>query len=193
MAIMALRKPSMEARSAKEATVPALGEHLRIMALYNRWADRRLHAEAARLPDTLYRQPAGAFFGSLHGTLNHLLVTNRIWMTRLDGRGEAPTRLNAILFEDLAPLQAAAAAEDERIIRFVDALSEADLDADFTYATASGAPQRQPRWQALVHLFNHQTHHRGQAHAILTRLGVAEPASLDLLAMQRAMARGEAV
>lgn len=173
--------------------MPAFGEHLRTMARYNRWADRRLYAEAARLPDAQFRADAGAFFGSLHGTLNHLLVTNRIWMHRLDGTGEAPTTLNAILFEDLAPLQAAAATEDERIIRFVDGLSEADLGADFTYATTSGAPQRQPRWQALVHLCNHQTHHRGQAHAILTRLGVQEPASLDLLVMQRALARGEAV
>ena len=170
-----------------------LGEHLRTMARYNRWADRRLYAEAAKQPDALLRQDAGAFFGSLLGTLNHLVVTNRIWMTRLDGQGEAPKRLNAILFEDLAPLQAAAAAEDERIIRFVDGLSEAELGADFVYATTSGTPQRQPRLQALVHLFNHQTHHRGQAHAILTRLGVPEPASLDLLVMQRAMARGESV
>ncbi len=170
-----------------------LGEHLRTMARYNRWADRRLYAEAEQLPEVRLRQDAGAFFGSLLGTLNHLVVTNRIWMTRLDGQGEAPTRLDAILFEALAPLRAAAAAEDERIIDFVDGLSEEDLGADFAYATTSGAQQRQPRWQALVHLFNHQTHHRGQAHAILTRLGVPEPASLDLLAMQRAMARGEAV
>ena len=170
-----------------------LGEHLRSMARYNRWANRRLYAEAERLADAPYRQDAGAFFGSLHGTLNHLVVTNRIWMTRLDGQGEAPTKLDAILFEDRAALRAAAAAEDERIIRFVDALAEEDLAADLEYATTSGARQRQPRWQALVHLFNHQTHHRGQAHAILTRLGVAEPAPLDLLVMQRAMARGEAV
>lgn len=170
-----------------------LGAHLTTMARYNRWANRRLYAEAAKLPDARYREQSGAFFGSLHGTLNHLLVTNRIWMTRLDGQGEAPTKLDAILFEELEPLRQAEEAEDARIIGFVDGLSEAELDADFTYATTSGAPQRQPRWQALAHLFNHQTHHRGQAHAILTRLGVAEPASLDLLVMQRAMARGEQI
>ena len=184
---------TMELPSMEEKAVPDLATHFRMMARYNRWANRRLYAEAARLPDALYRQHAGAFFGSLHGTLNHLLVTNRIWMKRLDGQGEAPTRLDAILFEDLEPLRAAEEAEDARIIGFVEGLGEAELDADFEYATTRGAPQRQPRWQALAHLFNHQTHHRGQAHAILTRLGVAEPASLDLLAMQRAMARGEAV
>lgn len=170
-----------------------LGTHLRTMAAYNRWANRRLYAEAGTLPDVLYRQGTGAFFGSLHGTLNHLLVTDRIWMTRLDGQGEAPTRLDAILFEDLEPLRVAREAEDARIIGFVAGLSDRALAENFEYATTRGAPQRQPRWEALAHLFNHQTHHRGQAHAILTRLGVAEPASLDLLAMQRAMARGEAV
>jgi uncharacterized damage-inducible protein DinB len=184
----------MEPPSTEEAAaMPDLGTHLRMMAAYNRWANRRLYAEAARLPDAPYRQDAGAFFRSLHGTLNHLLATDRIWMRRMEGRGEAPDRLDAILFEEFEPLRAAREAEDARILAHVEGLSPADLAAEFEYATTRGAPQRQPRWQALAHLFNHQTHHRGQAHAILTRLGVAEPASLDLLAMQREMARGEAV
>jgi uncharacterized damage-inducible protein DinB len=169
-----------------------LTTHLRMMADYNRWANARLYDAAAALPDALYRQPAGAFFGSLHGTLNHLLVADRIWMHRMDGQGEAPARLNAILFEDLAALRAAREVEDERIIRHVRGLSADMLATPFEYATTSGAPQRQPRWEALVHLFNHQTHHRGQAHAILTRLGVAEPPSLDLLAMQRERGRAAA-
>jgi uncharacterized damage-inducible protein DinB len=143
--------------------MPALGTHLRTMAAYNRWANRRLYAAAAALPDADYRRLAGAFFGSLHGTLNHLLVTDRhllvtdrIWMRRLDGTGEAPTRLNAILFEELEPLRAAREAEDARIIGHVEGLSEADLDAAFEYSTTSGKPQRQPRWEALAHLFNHR-------------------------------------
>ena len=170
-----------------------LATHLRTMARYNRWANRRLYKEAASLPDAQYRQDAGAFFGSLHGTLNHLLVTNRIWMKRMDGQGEAPTRLNAILFEELEPLRLAEEAEDERIIAHVDGLSPEALAGEFEYATTKGAPQRQPRWQALAHLFNHQTHHRGQAHTILTRLGVREPTPMDLMIMQRAMGRGEPV
>ena len=172
--------------------MPDLSTHLRSMAAYNRWANRRLYAAAAALSDDDYRRPAGVFFNSLHGTLNHLLVTDRIWMRRLDGTGEAPTRLNAILFEELEPLRAAREAEDARIIGHVEGLSEADLDAPFDYATISGKPQRQPRWEALVHLFNQQTHHRGQAHAILTRLGIEEPASLDQLVMQREVAKAGA-
>jgi uncharacterized damage-inducible protein DinB len=77
-------------------------------------------------------------------------------------------------------------AQDERIIAYVNNLTEADLEADWEYRTLAGAPQRQPIKEILAHLFNHQTHHRGQAHAILTALGVAEPVSLDLIIMQRA-------
>ena len=172
--------------------MPDLSTHLRSMAAYNRWANRRLYAAAAALSDDDYRRPAGVFFNSLHGTLNHLLVTDRIWMGRFEGTGGAQSKLNAILFEDLQDLRAAREREDERIIRHVAGLTGAELDADFEYANLSGKPQRQPRWEAMVHFFNHQTHHRGQAHAILTRLGVAEPPSLDLLVMQREAARAAA-
>jgi uncharacterized damage-inducible protein DinB len=175
-----------------EGTMPDLATHLRVMAAYNRWANRRLYATAAALPDDDYRRSVEVYFGSLHGTLNHLLVTDRNWMGRFEGRRDAQLKLNAILFERLEELRAAREREDERIIGHFAGLSAADLDADLEYATTSGKPQRQPRWEALVHLFNHQTHHRGQAHAILTRLGVAEPPSLDLLVMQREAARAAA-
>ena len=169
--------------------MPGFSTHLAMMAAYNRWANRRLYAAAAALPDDDYRRPAGAYFGSLHGTLNHLLVVDRNWMARFESTGEAQHKLSAILFERLDELRAAREREDERIVGHVAGLSAAELEADFDYATTSGKPQRQPRWEALAHLFNHQTHHRGQAHAILTRLGVAEPPPLDLLVMQREAAR----
>ncbi|MCJ2033828.1 DinB family protein [Methylobacterium sp. J-068] len=163
----------------------SLADHMRTMAAYNAWANDRLYAAAAKLPDDAYRQEAGAFFGSLHGTLNHLLVVDRLWLRRLTGEGGAPNRLDVILFEDLEDLRRARVAEDARLEAYVAGLSAGGLAAIFDYATTSGVPQRQPRSEALAHLFNHQTHHRGQAHAILTRLGVAEPPSLDLLLMQR--------
>ena len=95
-----------------------------MFAGYNAWANARLYAAAAQLPDAEYRADHGAFFKSVHGTLNHLLVGDRIWMQRLTGEGDAPTRLDAILFEELAPLRAARAAEDARIVAFVTGLSE---------------------------------------------------------------------
>jgi uncharacterized damage-inducible protein DinB len=168
--------------------MPELKTHLQMMASYNAWANRRLYGAAADLPDATYRQPTAVYFGNLHGTLNHLLVADRIWMRRLTGQGEAPTRLDAILFDQLDALRTAREVEDVRISDYVASLSGADLDEIFEYANTRGQPQRQPRWEALVHLFNHQTHHRGQAHACLTRLGVSEPPSLDLVVMQRAQA-----
>jgi uncharacterized damage-inducible protein DinB len=159
--------------------------HLANMAQYNAWANARLYAAARALPDGDYRKNVGAFFGSLHGTLNHLLVTDRIWMRRLTGEGEHPAQLNAILFEDLGELDAARRSEDDRIIRYVEGLKAEELDRQVDYATTRGAPRRNRLSEILAHLFNHQTHHRGQAHAILTVLGIPEPQPLDLLAMFR--------
>ena len=87
--------------------MPDLAKHLGAMADYNRWANRRLYAAAAALPEDDYRRPAGAYFGSLHGTLNHLLVVDRNWMARFEGTGEAQHKLHAILFERLDELRAA--------------------------------------------------------------------------------------
>ena len=159
--------------------------HFSTMARYNAWANARLYAAARGLPDASYRKHVGAFFGSLHGTLNHLLVTDRIWMRRMTGTGDHPATLDAIMFDDLPSLEAARKAEDERIIRHVDGLSEEDIGRDLSYATTKGVPHRNRLGDVLAHLFNHQTHHRGQAHAILTVLGIREPQPLDLLAMYR--------
>jgi uncharacterized damage-inducible protein DinB len=161
--------------------------HLEQCAAYNRWANARLYEAALALDDTLYRRDVGAFFKSLHGTLNHLLVADRIWLKRLTGEGEATNRLDAILHEDRRALALARAAEDERILRYVASLDEAALDGIFHYANTSGKPFAAKRRDTLAHFFNHQTHHRGQAHAILSILTGREPPVLDLLAMQRGL------
>lgn len=156
-----------------------------MLADYNAWVNRRLYDAAAELSDTDYRADHGAFFGSLHGTLNHLLVGDRIWMQRFTGKGEAPTRLDDILYEDFAGLQLARQREDRRIIDYVSALSEADLEGTLRYhTTRSPVEIEQELMPLLLHFFNHQTHHRGQAHSILTRLNGEAP-SFDLLIYQR--------
>jgi uncharacterized damage-inducible protein DinB len=162
-----------------------LKPHYEQFARYNAWANRRVYDEAARLPDTARRRDIGLFFHSLHGTLNHLLVGDRVWLRRLTGEGPEPERLNQILFEDFSELRAAREQEDARILRFVGSLGEADFDAPFEYRTLAGKAYTQRRTDTLAHFFNHQTHHRGQMHAALTILGVPEPAPLDLLAFQR--------
>ncbi len=155
-------------------------EHFQTFARYNRWANGRLYAAVASLPDADYRADRGAFFRSLHGTLNHVLVGDRMWMRRMTGEGPAPSRLDEILFEDLAKLHEARAAEDERIVAFVEGLDDARIMGDLTYQNTSGKSFTQPLAQILAHFFNHQTHHRGQAHTILTSLGHDAP-ELDLI------------
>ena len=159
--------------------------HFVMMADYNAWANGRLYGMARQLPDEQYRRDVGAYFKSLHGTLNHLMVADLIWVRRLTGVGDHPRNLNAIIFDDLPALLAARQQVDQRILTYVDSLSDAQLEETWDYRMLGGTLQRQRRRETLAHLFNHQTHHRGQAHAILTVLGVCEPDGLDLLLMQR--------
>ncbi len=156
-----------------------------MMAGYNAWANGRIYDAAGRLPDAVYRKEHGAFFGSIHRTLNHILVGDRIWMGRFTGTGGAPTRLDAVLFDDFAELRLAREAEDARIAGYIGSLGESDLAGRFRYRTISSpADIEQPLAPALTHFFNHQTHHRGQVHCLLTQLAGEAP-SLDLIMYQR--------
>ncbi|MCB9949095.1 MAG: damage-inducible protein DinB [Rhodospirillaceae bacterium] len=154
--------------------------HFAMFAAYNRWANQRLYAIVARVTELDYRRDLGAFFGSLHGTLNHILVGDRAWMRRLTGEGPTPSSLSEILYDDFSELRAARDAEDLRIIAYIDSLDEAAFARTLAYASMNGERHEQPVAQVLAHVFNHQTHHRGQAHGLITQLGHAAPA-LDLL------------
>jgi uncharacterized damage-inducible protein DinB len=160
-------------------------ENFRQLAGYNQWANRRLYAAALEMPDDQYRSSTGVFFDSLHGTLNHLLLTDRVWLKRLTGEGDHPHRLDAILHEDRRALARARTAEDARLINLINGYSSADLDQAVSYQTMSGASQQQKLHEILMHLFNHQTHHRGHAHACCSIVTGNEPPSLDLLLFQR--------
>src|SRR5579862_1446202 len=119
--------------------------HFELMADYNAWANGRVYRMAARLADADYRRETGVYFGSLHGTLNHLLVGDRIWLHRLTGSGTQPAALGEILYQDLGELSVARQAEDSRLIGYVASLSGAQLEEDCDYRTLGGAPQRQRR------------------------------------------------
>ena len=158
---------------------------LTMLAAYNAWANRRLYAAAAGLSEAEYKADRGVFFRSMEGTLNHLLVADRIWLNRFTGEGPTYDRLDLILHDRLDDLRAAREAEDERIRGWVEGRSEDDLAATFTYTPVTNPqPVTQPLAPALFHFFNHQTHHRGQAHAVLTGFGLEAPA-LDLITFQR--------
>jgi len=108
-----------------------------MFAGYNAWCNERLYAASAQVSDADYRAHRGAFFKSLHGTLNHLLVGDRIWMQRFTGKGELPKSLDVILFEDFGELRAARRAEDEAINKYIEGLGEADLARIIRYRTTA--------------------------------------------------------
>lgn len=156
-----------------------------MFSAYNAWANERLYAAASALTDEEWRRDTGAFFKSMMGTLNHLLVTDRIWLKRMTGTGDAPTALDTILHRDFDKLWSARQAEDKRLSDWVGGLSREELAGRFTYTTVTDMRRISQRLApALSHLFNHQTHHRGQVHAILTFLGKPS-VELDLIYFQR--------
>jgi uncharacterized damage-inducible protein DinB len=162
-----------------------LQHHFRSLANYNRWANLRLYDAAAGLTAAQFAVNRGAFFGSVRGTLNHLLVTDRIWMNRFTGSGPTYDRLDLTLHESFDRLRAAREGEDLRIVDFVHGIAETGFDDVFRYRRVSTPEMfEQPVGPALAHFFNHQTHHRGQAHALLTAL-VGRAPELDLLYFQR--------
>jgi uncharacterized damage-inducible protein DinB len=164
-------------------------EHFRTLARYNQWANRRLYDACARLDDAMYRQRRPAFFGSIHGTLNHLLVGDRVWLGRIEHVESGVRALDQILYDDFGELRAAREAEDRRIVALADRLDAAALAADLDYANMAGAPQRTRLDWVLTHVFNHDTHHRGQVHGLLSQTAVAPP-PLDLIFYLREAAAG---
>jgi uncharacterized damage-inducible protein DinB len=159
--------------------------HFQMMAAYNQWANRALYEVARLMPDEDYHLDRGAFFKSVHGTLNHILVADRIWMKRFTGEGDAPKKLNSILSEDLEKLTIEREREDKRIIDWLDAMEAKAVTGRFTYTTVTDMRTISQRLApALAHLFNHQTHHRGQVHTLMTGFNMEAPA-LDLIYFQR--------
>jgi len=154
----------------------------RMMAAYNSEMNRRILGAADGLDDSARRADLGAFFGSLHGTLNHILWADHMWMSRFDGwaKPELGIRQSPEYTPDWATLHAARVAADARLEEWAARVEPAALQGDLTwFSGASLREMRKPRAMLVTHMFNHQTHHRGQAHALLTRLGV-RPGDTDL-------------
>lgn len=166
--------------------------HIRLMATYNQWMNSRLYAAAATLTDHALREDRGAFFGSIIGTLNHLLAGDTIWLQRFVRhpathralepvrRLPAPNGLSQLLYDGFDEMTRHRALLDQVILEWSQELSEADLDAVLHYANTSGKPFTRDFHALLTHFFNHQTHHRGQATTLLSQAGV-DVGGTDLL------------
>jgi uncharacterized damage-inducible protein DinB len=178
-------------------------EQYRAMALYNQLMNRKLYALAALLSDDDRRRDRRAFFGSIQGTFNHLLLGDRIWMRRLTGdearyapRNDAGevivvTSMAQELYADFENLTRERERTDQEIVSFIDALPESALNETIEYKRGQQTV-RHVQWWALTHFFNHQTHHRGQATALLMQAGI-DPGVTDLIAMLRDPAAFSAV
>lgn len=157
-------------------------EGCRTLARYNAWQNDSIFAAATTLDDAARRALRGAFFGSIHATLNHLLWADRMWLSRL-GRGKAPgggIAGSVALYAEWDALCAARRAMDAEILDWAEALSEGEVVGDLAwYSGATGRDMIRPRALCVLHMFNHQTHHRGQVHAMLTAAG-AVPGPTDL-------------
>jgi uncharacterized damage-inducible protein DinB len=155
--------------------------HVRRMARYNRWMNENVYACCARLTDEQRKEDVGAFFRSIHGTLNHLLLADRLWMGRFAGAPFAATSLAQELYADFAELRRERARTDDEIVTWAQGLDAAALDAMLSYTSmVNPAPRRIGMDLAVTHFFNHQTHHRGQVTTLLSQRGI-DPGVTDLM------------
>lgn len=160
-------------------------EYCVTMARYNAWQNRQLRAAFDTLSEAELRKDRGAFFGSLMKTANHLLWGDTLWMSRFDG-GAGPEK-DPSHHTAFTPTPAVWAGErykmDARILRWAEKLHAVDLKGDLTWC--SGVLQKdvsKPLDLCIAGFFNHQTHHRGQIHAMLTAAGAEAPVT-DILFM----------
>lgn len=157
--------------------------YARMMAAYNTWQNQNIYDAASRLPESQLTADRGAFFKSISQTLNHILWADEMWLHRLSGRKKpaAATLADGLSqWPDWTNLKSARTNLDADITRWAAELKPTDLSGDLNWVSgATGEAMTTPRTAAIVHMFNHQTHHRGQVHAILTGFGI-KPGPTDL-------------
>lgn len=149
-----------------------IGDYAAGMAAYNRWMNDKVYAAATELSDAERKRDMGAAFGSIHGTLNHLLLTDTAWMQRFKGEPVTMKTPDEEVYADFAELRAARRTLDERIAAWAAGLDDAFAVAPFHFASVTYRQERTvPGWVVVAHFFNHQAHHRGQLTTLLSQLG----------------------
>lgn len=145
----------------------------RRLAAYNQWMNERIYQVCAEIPDAERKADRGAFFKSIHGTLNHILLADRLWMARFTGGEFRVDSLDQELFADVEDLRRERAITDGDIVRWVNGLDDEMLAGELTYTSmVNPEPRSFPMAKAVAHFFNHQTHHRGQLTTLLSQLGL---------------------
>lgn len=162
----------------------SLKEHFQLLAAYNQWMNAKVYEAAGRLSASELAKDRGAFFGSILGTLNHIVVADTVWLKRFVTHPSCagsfqsvtdldnPTSLSQMLFDDLARLKEHRIWLDRQIIDWISQLSEGDLDVVLGYHNMKGVSANKRYSSLALHFFNHQTHHRGQVSMLLSQVGV---------------------
>lgn len=153
--------------------------YFQTLANYNTWANQRLYDACQQLTPEAYFLDRKAFFTSIHGTLNHLLVGDIIWLSRWQNKDSDIKSLDKILYPDFDSLKQARQVEDKKLLAFINNFDEAKLNDLHHFHNLAGEAKTQKWLYMFGHLFNHQTHHRGQVHNMLSQAGLETPA-LDL-------------
>ena len=155
-------------------------DYCRVMARYNRWMNERLYALCEKVPDAERRRDRGAFFGSIHGTLNHLLWGDRMWMGRFTGEPCTYPAFGSDMFSDFEELSRERQATDRLMLEWTASLDPEWLASTLTYTSrVDGRTRSLPAEVAVIHMFNHGTHHRGQLTTLMKQSGV-DPGVTDL-------------
>ncbi|MBV9470628.1 MAG: damage-inducible protein DinB [Abitibacteriaceae bacterium] len=159
--------------------------YFKTMCQYNEWMNEKLYTVCNTIPDEVRKRDLGAFFHSMHGTLNHLLLADRLWLGRFTGKPFAASSLDQELYSDFAELWRERRITDAHMREWLDTLSDSDLTATFRFTSMVNPTEREfPFWFCLMHCFNHQTHHRGQLTTLLEQTGY-DSGVTDLLMMNK--------
>jgi uncharacterized damage-inducible protein DinB len=151
-----------------------------LMARYNQWMNEKIYAVCADIPDAARRKDLGAFFKSIHGTLNHLMYGDKAWMNRFTGQSIENLSMDKELYSDFDKLRKERERMDRDIIEWSRRLQPDWLAADFEFTSkVDNKPRTMPAWALVMHMFNHQTHHRGQVTTLIKQLG-HEPGVTDI-------------
>lgn len=155
------------------------------LATYNLWMNQRIYDAAEKLSDDRRRKDCGAFFKSIHGTLNHILLADKVWLGRLTGDTFSAKSLDQELYHDFSDLKSERSITDQALIDYVSGLSEQTIAGKLCYTSmVNPEPREYDMSIVLAHVFNHQTHHRGQLTTILSQMGV-DIGVTDLIFMPR--------
>ena len=149
--------------------------NFQLLANFNTWANTKIFSSCKELDDTEYEKDRKAFFSSIHCTLNHLLIVDRAYISRIEGKDHGLRSLDQIIFESLLQLEEARIKEDKRLVDLVNNLSKESIYKEITYLGFDTTKQTYTINLILITLFNHQTHHRGQIHNMLSQAGVNPP------------------